>query len=465
MAAIADRRPSPPVFLASIRADALPLACLLLGVGLRFALALVNRQANDDHIDVVRRLLRGDPQPDVRMCWECFQPKFFHQLCAGLAEMLDLTTREEITVGVQVLNVLIGMGVLFAGYDLIYRVTSDRLVRSLATSWLALNAPLIGINAQATNDTLIILAGTVVIVSLHRWILSGARHGAPLLIALLVAALAPHIKGNGLVVAGLALGAITMVTLSTSPRHRVVRAATIGVVFLAVLVGGSRINRSYQDNRRLTGSWLTINMPPEPLPHVFRHSEAKRPGITSMASGYFTFRLGDLVRTPYVPSRHRPYPLHKTSLWSQLYGRTYVLHFEQAPASWANRSWPILTASRLLLVLGVVPAGLLIAAFVGALSRPRELTMESLLFLAFVLGFLGFVVAYSLRYRDVATMKAIFLFPGLAAFMFFYVQGLARCLQHRWARRIVVPAHLAILALWIFETVTLIRQLGRIDGP
>jgi hypothetical protein len=455
------RKPiAPPVFLRSIRADALPLACLLLGGGLRFALALVNRQANDDHIDVVRRLLRGDPQPDVRTCWECFQPKFFHQLCAGLAEMLSLTTREEITVAAQVLNVLLGMGVLFAGYDLIYRVTSDRLVRILATSWLALNAPLIGINAQATNDTLIILAGTIVIVSLHEWIAGGARATGPLVIALVAAALAPHIKGNGLVVAGLTLAIIATVTLATSPRHRVIRAFTLALIFLAIVGGGSRINRSYQANHRLTGSWVSINMPPEPLPHFFRHSEAKRPGITSIAAGYFTFRLADLLRTPYVPIAVRPYPPHKTSLWSQLHGRTYVLHFEQAPASWANFSAPILTASRLLLVLGLVPAGLLVAGLVGVLRRPRDLTWESGLFLVFALGFLAFVVAYSLRYRDIATMKAIFIFPGLAAFLFFYLEGLQRYLRYGWLKLVVVPAHIAMVGLWILETVSLIANLA-----
>jgi hypothetical protein len=429
-------------------------------VGLRLALALVNRAANDDHIEVVQRLMHGGPQPDVRSCWECFQPKFFHQVCARLAEVLSLTTRDEIIVAAQVLNVLLGTAVLLLGYELIYRLTADRLTRFMAASWLALNPALLGINVQATNDTLVILAGAVVIVSLHAWLVAGAGSRGPLAIAIVAAALAPHIKGNGLVVAAVAVALIIAIAWMKSGRGRAFRVATIVLVFVAILAGASRVNRSYQANRALTGSWLSINMRPEPLPSFFRHSEVRRPGVTSIASAYFTFRPVDLLRTPYVPGQARPYPLHKTSLWSQLYGRTYVLHFEQAPRAWANRSTAALTTARILLVLGLLPAGLVAVGLIRTLRQPRQLTLEAVVFLAFVVAFLTFVGYYSARYRDVATMKAIFILPAVTAFLFFYVKGLSHWLNRPWMRRVLVPAHVAMLGLWIFESLQLLAQLA-----
>ncbi len=221
---IPGHRPSPRVpALAASRSDLAAILCLGLGVVLRVALALVNREANDDHIEVVMRIMAGGPQPMILTCNECFQPKLYHLLCARVAAALGASTRDDIILTAQFLNVVLGTATLIVGYHFIRRLSSDPLVRFLATSWIALNPALLGINVQATNDTLIIFAGTVLIASLIAAIPDVPRKPWALAIAVVAAGLAPHVKGNGIVLTLVALPAIAIVVCRRSSSGRFVR--------------------------------------------------------------------------------------------------------------------------------------------------------------------------------------------------------------------------------------------------
>ena len=110
-AARATGSPAAGIFTLN-RANLLPLTCLFVGVALRVGLASVNRQANDDHVEMILKLLADRHQPTISSCNECFQPKLFHLLCGWLAYAWHLSTRDEITVAAQMLNALLGTGVL-----------------------------------------------------------------------------------------------------------------------------------------------------------------------------------------------------------------------------------------------------------------------------------------------------------------------------------------------------------------
>ncbi len=185
-----------------------------------------------------------------------------------------------------------------------------------------------------------------------------------------------------------------------------------------------------------------------------------RPGVTSIASAFFTFRLIDLLNTPYVPEAVAPYPLHKTSLWSQLYARTYTLHFEQWPPSWKSQARTVLTLDRLLLVLGIVPTCVLLVGLRETSGQTADERAGRLVCFLFAGVMLSFSVAYSYRYRDVAVMKVVFVLPAVLAFLRFYVDGLRDVLRHPALRTIVVSTHIAMLLLWATEAVLLFARLA-----
>ena len=52
-------------------------------VASRVLLALYNRSANDDHMEVIQRIVAGG-RPLVDDCWQCYQPKLYHQFVADV---------------------------------------------------------------------------------------------------------------------------------------------------------------------------------------------------------------------------------------------------------------------------------------------------------------------------------------------------------------------------------------------
>ena len=65
----------------------LVLVVFIVGTALRVSLALVNREANDDHMTVVRMIRTTGQLPTKADCWECFQPKLFHRTAAAALDM------------------------------------------------------------------------------------------------------------------------------------------------------------------------------------------------------------------------------------------------------------------------------------------------------------------------------------------------------------------------------------------
>ena len=56
---------------------------LVVAVLLRLSLAVVNHEANDDHMQVIRIIRATGQLPLKPDCGECFQPKLFHATAAA----------------------------------------------------------------------------------------------------------------------------------------------------------------------------------------------------------------------------------------------------------------------------------------------------------------------------------------------------------------------------------------------
>src|SRR5438093_129503 len=69
-----------------------------------FTLGLVNREANDDHLEVALRLINGHPT-EIEDCWECYHPRLYHGSWALAIRLLGLRTRAGMTLAGQMLSV------------------------------------------------------------------------------------------------------------------------------------------------------------------------------------------------------------------------------------------------------------------------------------------------------------------------------------------------------------------------
>jgi hypothetical protein len=446
---------------------------LALGVLLRLYLAIVNAEANDDHQTVIRIIAEQHRLPGLREAWEGFQPKLYH---VTVAILWNLSPWQSSVVQVRIAQLVAcaaGIATLFVVRRALARWALSAPTRILTFALVALNPTLIGLNAQATNDSFVILFATVALFHAYEFFRVGTIRAFILMsISVVLATLS---KGNGLVVfiaisATLAHAIVRHDALPRFPRRQLV-GVTAG--FVLMFLASTVLFGSYRRNWEDTGNPFSINGDRAPLPHVFNRTYVYRPGTTSIADTYFTFRFVDMLAHPTITTDPRVYPLHRTSLWSQLYGRANVAHFAQHPPSWRNTSPLVFATSRLILVIALLPTALLLAGMlriVGTLIRPsrrrsflRRQNLNWELTALTATGFVAFIVVYSLLYRDFSTMKAEFLFPGLLAFAVLFADEAERAqasyLRERWIRCGVGWAFAVLLALYVTDVVILAIQL------
>ena len=124
---------------------------LVLGVLLRLYLAVVNREANDDHLSVIRIIALQHHLPRVREAWEGFQPKLYH---VSVAMLWNLSPWQSSTARIQIAQLVAcvaGIATLFIVRNALISRGISPPIRLLAFALVALNPALIGLNAQATN--------------------------------------------------------------------------------------------------------------------------------------------------------------------------------------------------------------------------------------------------------------------------------------------------------------------------
>lgn len=443
-----------------------------LGALLRLYLALVNREANDDHLSVIRIIAFKHHLPRLREAWEGFQPKLYH---VSVATLWNLSPWDSPTVRVliaQLVSCAAGIATLLVVRQALIRRGVSPPIRLLAFAFVALNPALIGLNAQATNDSFVIMFCTLALDRGLEFFRSGGRRDFIVMtVSVVLAALS---KGNALVV---------FVAIAVTLVHAIVRGGIPGVsrrqvmilsaIFVGVFLVFTIAFGSYRSNWEDTGNPFSVNGDPAPLPHLIERTYVYRPGTTSIVDTYLTFRLVDMFEQPFITNGRDVYPLHRTSLWSQLYGRTHLVHFAQHPPSWKNTGQVVLILSRMILALALVPTAMLLMGILRASAQvtmsalrrspPRETLDQELLALTAV-GFIAFIVLYTLRYRDFSTMKAEFLFPGLLAYVLFFAAEIGRAsvkyARHVRLRWFTMLGFVVLVALYAFDLTILAVQLS-----
>jgi len=404
----------------------------LLSTTLRFTLAIVNREANDDHLEVVRMIMQEKRLPGIDDCLECFHPKLFHYTLALIfqavgIEINDVTSQ---TVLAQLLNAFLGTVLILILWIFLQSLPiENETLKLIAFSLVAFNPNLIGINAQATNDTLAILFAALGIY--FTWLFLKQERGRQLLAGMLFISLGIATKTNIFVTAFAILFALFVKAFTKKQSVMLYSAA----LFLPSVLALSFLNplTQYRTNYQNFGSAVGMNKPKQPFPAFFEKSYVVRPGIVSIQDGIFTFKFINLLEHPRLTNNAEGYPAHRTSLWTQIYAHANSVHFDNWPISWSTQGNENFPLTRAIYVLALLPAAMLLlgagislAEFLTALFRnlPGSLDVADYgLFDALFWSHIAFIILYALQFRDFSVMKAIFVYPAMPAFIVLFIKS------------------------------------------
>jgi hypothetical protein len=466
-------RTARPYYSSMVRARQATILVLTLGILLRLGLAVVNLEANDNHIEVVRIIAQENRIPDRTEALEAFQPKLYHATVAVIWKIMPAYPLPFLIRIAQLVSCMAGIVTLLVALRFLARLNISEKVRFLSVSLMALNPKLIGINAQATNDSFVILFATL---TLYFGFLYFGQGGVKNFSWMTIfAGLAGLSKGNGLVVVVAIMAVFVTAFLRSEAMDFMERRklAVYGAAFFIGVMGVVSVFGPYTEHYRRYGSPFVINMPRPPFPHLLEKSFAVRPGVTSVIDSFLTFRFFDMMRNPVISEHPTNYPLHRTSLWSQLYGRAHFVHFDQHPASWESRHPFVLNLGRAIFIFALFPTYCVVVGMCRRVVlgiegiRKGGMNIQAplghfLMSLA-VLGYIGLVVVFSTQYRDFATMKAIYIFPGLVAFLTLFAEQCERfyswCDKKNHLRLCADVGFVMLLLLYQADVAMLIYQL------
>ncbi len=457
------------------KSDLLFLSLILLSLVLRLALVLVNRQANDDHMEVINRILVSGTLPQKNDCWECFQPKLFHSTVALTIQGLGLAHAGEDTkiLVAQWINFLAGavsLGVM-ARFIRGLPVKMDR-IKPLSFALLALNPQLIRISSQATNDAFAILFSTLAIY-LTTLFFQKPKAGTFLLIVLFISLGIASKTNTWVSAAAILLALLAWAWITKTGRGK---ALTYAVLFLVLVPFLSVIDplTQYVTNTRVYGAPILLNMSKPPLPHWSEITYPHQPGIISIRDGFFTFKFFSLLRNPLNWYIGNNLPSHRTSLWTQLYASANSLRFENFPPSWATTGGTGFTTLRAIFILALLPTAIflfgaaieLFQVLVNFIQRKESIAENTAygLFGFVFLGYILFIVLYALEYRDYTVMKVIFVYPGLLALSFLFIRGAEQVYKFcsrggKWVIPLIEGGISVLLIFYLLDIVSMIRQL------
>ena len=433
---------------------------LIVATFLRFSLAVVNRESNDNHMEVIQRLLSGQ-SVDKDDCLECFHPKLYYSLSSFLIRAFSIDDDVDQVIFTQSMNALVGSLTLIFIWKFIQHYQISKTVKHLVFALWAFNPTYIGIHGQASNDALVILLSTISLSSFLKYL--DKHTNASLILFSLFAGLASITKINGLFFsAGLLIS--LLVLLRKGNATRIIRTLLVFGSFVLILVA---LFSPYVEYMKRYGTPAAHTVPRQPFPHFIDDTYYRRPGITSILSGYFTFRLFDLLKEPHSTNEVENYPLHRTSLWSQLYARSLSVHFQEWPLSWVSHDPLVADITRIIFILGLVPLCVFVLGYFALaqrfFSRKRGSEQDLSVHLVIASVLLGSMVISTLFYRDYSFMKPIYLYPATLSFVGIFLFGIRAVLpalrEHRTVFAAGAVALVMLLVVQVTDILLLIHQL------
>ncbi|OQY69333.1 MAG: hypothetical protein B6D46_00355 [Polyangiaceae bacterium UTPRO1] len=437
------------------------LAVFVLAALLRLVLACVNREQSDNHVSVIDVMAFEHRIPDYDRdrdeVKEAFQPKLYHGTVAAILRLDPSTgtwrpcvseypgSPHVVWIG-QMVNATAGILTLFVVLRFLDLQDVSNRTRFFAFALVALNPALVAINAQVTNDSFVILFGSLTLSRGYRFFRDFRRRDFVCMTAAAIAAAMSKATGLPICLAIVLVFAIALAHGSAAGAPRSSSTLGYAAVFAGALLAALTVVApklgSYAELYHRYGSPFVTNRLPEPFPRPFAPTVfTGDAGVRSIAESLFTFRIVDLLRHPVVGNgRGERFPLHRTSVWSQVYGRLSSIRFDDYLETWRPLSAAPTNLARAALVLGLFPAALLALGVATAVARaaasPRRVRPHEWLIGMAAAGSTAFLIALALRYRDYTFFKPILAFGGLAAFAALFARGydsLGAAAGRRWS--------------------------------
>ena len=471
----------------SRRFNFLFLVVFLVSLLLRLGLTLVNRQANDSHMEVVSLIIKTNSLPTMNDCGECLQPKLFHSTTATIIEALGLAHADVGTLWLvaQLINFFAGLITLAIVWVFLIKIPfKNNLLKLLAFALTALNPALIGINSQATNDTFVILFSTLALY--FTYLFCQKQIIGTFLLITLFTLLGIASKENGWVTAiAIFIVLLTLAYTRKLPFKQAMLFSTAFLVMVPILTILDPISQ-YIVNYQKYGTPIPFNVPRPRLPYLAAYTPGCepqkinprnvycRPGILSVKSGFFTFDFTALLEHPRNEGLSEGYPTFQTSFWTFMYAGAHSIHFNNFPDTWRTTGDEGFTIARGIFVLALLPTILILIGFAiegfllfkGVFRRDPELTQLTShgLFAWTFFGFLLFVALYSYLYRDFSFMKAIFAFPALLTFPLLFLRAAEPIYAFlskriRWSSYILDASMVALLLFYILDAGSMVAQI------
>jgi len=437
-------------------------AILLPALALRIALASVNLDANDRHHHAVQQMIEKKSLTSYKDCAQCYHPKLFHGTAAVLQLAFKIDSEEQQKSSGQFLNVLAGMILLLILWIWLNGLTWPPLVKLLVFGLIALNPKLIAINAQYTNDTFVFLFAAIAILGTWRLMHEYGRFNmAMIAIGCIGAGLS---KGSGIPLT-FALLLFLSIYFLVSKRGAAMRSVLITTLLFILIVplAGNYI-QNFKDSEQVLG----LNGEYSPPSSFYKKSYVDRPGVILVVHSYMTFRFIDLVKHPFIVNSHKDYAPNRTSVWSQVYGRSVSARFDQWPKSWISQEQSVLRTSRILIILGIIPLLIGLYGFMftgiqllkGLVERRFDKNWLSDLLMFLVIGsMIAVLLKLTWQHRDFCTMKAIYIWPGLMAILYFLGTGMSELLKKSWSKVLILPTLIALIATSSYEIISLVQFL------
>src|SRR6185369_8410172 len=105
------------------------ISIFIFSMGLRLVLCFVNRQANDDHMEVINWIVDKHEIPTIENCPEAFQPKIFYLMSAGVINLLSIDNNNNRIICVQLINFIFSFFILLFLWMFISRHNVSRPIK------------------------------------------------------------------------------------------------------------------------------------------------------------------------------------------------------------------------------------------------------------------------------------------------------------------------------------------------
>lgn len=450
----------------------------VLAMILRLGLALVNREANDNHMEAVRMIMETYQLPSMFECRECFHPKLFYVTAAELLQGLGVSDPNTQILVIQLLNVVAGALTLAVIYKFIQAYPSDNeLLKLAAFALVALNPKFIAINSQASNDSFAILFSTLALYFTYHYLKGPSRKHFWLLVFFSLLAVSTKVT-SWIAFTAISLSFLLALCVQAEKISRKLAYLALLLVSVLTLTTLNPLSQ-FVTNTQKFGSPIVTRDKPLPLPGIFQQTAHYkdyhfRPGIVSIQDGFFTFKLADLLNYPLTSNEEYGYPPQRTSFWTMLYADAHSLHFQNWPASWQTKGGENFTVSRGIFLLALLPTLIFIAGFLLELftflkalftrDTPKIRSLSNALFLLASVGYVAFLMLITLLYRDFAFIKLAYILPGSLAFIWLFLRG-AEWLVSRFHRSqwLLIGWVTALSAFYIWDVCSMILQLYLIN--